>query len=172
MINKLNYISEISRFYSGLVWTGPWGSYGNSTCHSHSQFLLLISGGKMNNTRLLARSMEYGCSMSTISYVSMMLITANTVANLITNINVNSNDDNNNKSGNVKVEDFKNILSVPALLYILKLLHWRNEWLVTTTIITTRTRTSIITAADFSREPAGGKWKDCSERPRILSLTN
>ena len=77
----------------------------------------------MNNTRLLARSMEYGCSMSTISYVSMMLITANTVANLITNINVNSNDDNNNKSGNVKVEDFKNILSIPALLYILKLLH-------------------------------------------------
>ena len=40
--------------------------------------------------------MEYGCSMSTISYVSMLLITANTVANLLANINQNSNEDNNN----------------------------------------------------------------------------
>merc|ERR1712020_2242 len=52
-----------------------------------------------NSTASLARSMEHGCSMSTISYVSMMLISANTLANILININ-NNNDDNNNNANN------------------------------------------------------------------------
>ena len=58
----------------------------------------------MNASEVLMepRSVEYGCSFSTISYVGFMLITANTLANLVANLNanVNNNDDNNNNNNN------------------------------------------------------------------------
>ena len=46
------------------------------------------------------RSVEYGCSFSTISYVGFMLITANTLVNLVANLNANDNNDNNNNNNN------------------------------------------------------------------------
>ena len=48
-----------------------------------------------------SRSVQSGCSLSTINYVGIMLITAHTVANLVSNLNVNSdNNDNNNNDNN------------------------------------------------------------------------
>ena len=44
------------------------------------------------------RSVEYGCSFSTISYVGFMLITANTVVNIVSNLNANDNNNNNNNN--------------------------------------------------------------------------
>jgi hypothetical protein len=55
-----------------------------------------------------ARSVDSGCSFSTISYVGFMMITANTVVNLIANANVNNNNDNNNNNNNNNNNDNNN----------------------------------------------------------------
>ena len=50
---------------------------------------------------ITSRSVQSGCSLSAISYVGFMLITANTVANFVSNLNVNTdNNDNNNNDNN------------------------------------------------------------------------
>ena len=58
-----------------------------------------------------SRSVDYGCSFSTISYVGFMLITANTVANLVANLNANanSNDNNDNSNNNNNNNDNMNV---------------------------------------------------------------
>ena len=55
-----------------------------------------------------ARSVDSGCSFSTISYVGFMMITANTVVNLIANANVNNNNNNNNNMNNNNNNDNNN----------------------------------------------------------------
>ena len=55
----------------------------------------------MDKMNITSRSVQSGCSLSAISYVGFMLITANTVANFVSNLNVNSdNNDNNNNDNN------------------------------------------------------------------------
>merc|ERR1712156_609261 len=61
---------------------------------SQGQLTMYLGTGNYSS-----RSVDHGCSFSTISYVGFMLITANTVANLVANLNANANRNVNNNAG-------------------------------------------------------------------------